>query len=266
MFELGAIIVLIALGGWILGIVGFFNALSAHSEIRRLRRAMAAPSAVPAQPWPMPAPEPVAEPPPAPQPMPATQPVPVLEPTPAAKRPRDIEALLTLRWGVWLGAAALVLAGVFLIRYAVDEGLLGPAPRCGLAGLLGVALIFAAEWLRRRELSQPFVADHAAPGLAAGGIAVLFGAAYGAGVMYALVPPAFGFILLAAASLAGLALSLRYGQLAAAVGVVGAFVTPALVATANPSLAGLFAYLLFVTATAQGIMRYTAWTWLGWAA
>src|SRR6185437_15512315 len=53
----------------------------------------------------------------------------------------DIEALLTLRWGVWLGSAALLLAGVFLIRYAVDEGLLGPATRCGLAALLGVALI-----------------------------------------------------------------------------------------------------------------------------
>jgi uncharacterized membrane protein len=48
---------------------------------------------------------------------------------PPEARP-DIEALLTARWGVWLGAAALVLAGVFLVRYAVDQGLLGPTPRC----------------------------------------------------------------------------------------------------------------------------------------
>ena len=40
---------------------------------------------------------------------------------PVIQRP-DIEALLTARWGVWLGAAALVLAGVFLVRYAVDRG------------------------------------------------------------------------------------------------------------------------------------------------
>ena len=62
-----------------------------------------------------------------------------------------------------------------------------------------------------------------------------------------------------------MAISLRHGQLVAAVGIVGAFVTPALVQTANPSLPGLFGYLLFVTATALAVVRYTAWIWLGWA-
>ena len=94
---------------------------------------------------------------------------------------------------------------------------------------------------------------------------MLFGAAYGAGVLYELVPPLAGFVLLAAASLVGLAISLRHGQLVAAVGIVGAFVTPALVQTENPSLPGLFGYLLFVTATALAVVRYTAWIWLGWA-
>ena len=173
--------------------------------------------------------------------------------------------MLTARWGVWLGAAALVLAGVFLVRYAVDEGLLGPAIRCVLAALLGAALIVAAEWLRRREVLRPDITDQAAPGLAAGGVAILFGAAYGAGVLYELVPPSAGFVLLAAASLVGVAISLRHGQLVAAVGLVGAFVTPALVQTENPSLPGLFGYLLFVTATALAVVRYTAWIWLGWA-
>ena len=158
-----------------------------------------------------------------------------------------------------------MLAGVFLIRYAVDQGLLGPATRCVLAALLGIALIVAAEWLRRREVLRPGITDQAAPGLAAGGVAVLFGAAYGAGVLYELVPPLAGFVLLAAASLIGLAISLRHGQLVAAVGIVGAFVTPALVQTEHPSLPGLFGYLLFVTATALAVVRYTAWIWLGWA-
>ena len=93
----------------------------------------------------------------------------------------------------------------------------------------------------------------------------MFGAAYGAGVLYELVPPSAGFVLLAAASLVGVAISLRHGQLVAAVGLVGAFVTPALVQTENPSLPGLFGYLLFVTATALAVVRYTAWIWLGWA-
>ena len=63
----------------------------------------------------------------------------------------------------------------------------------------------------------------------------------------------------------GLALSLRHGQVVAAVGLIGAFATPALVQTEHPSLPGLFGYLLFVTAAALAVVRYTAWVWLGWA-
>ncbi len=83
--------------------------------------------------------------------------------------------------------------------------------------------------------------------------------------MYGLVPALLGFVLLAGASMAGLALALRMGPLVAAVGIVGAFATPLLVQTDAPSLPGLFAYLLFVAAAALAVMRYTAWVWLGWA-
>ena len=207
---------------------------------------------------------PVDAPTPPPQPG-ATTPRPQQQGTPRPASSPDLETLLTTRWGVWLGAVALLLSGVFLIRYAVEHSMLGPAPRCILAGLLGVALIVAAEWPRRRKADAPALPDFAAPALAAGGVAVLFAAAYGAGVLYALLPPLLGFVLMAVASFAGLALSLRHGQLVAAVGVVGAFVAPALIETESPSLPGLFIYLLFVTAAALGVVRYSAWIWLGWA-
>ncbi|HEX3405082.1 MAG TPA: DUF2339 domain-containing protein [Acetobacteraceae bacterium] len=276
-FGFGVIAALAAIGGWILGVVGFFLALAARTEIARLRRTIAdtypqpladtypqplADSYQPPQPVSPPAAAPIATPPPPP-PEPADQPWKQAAPEAPS---RDLEAVLTTRWGVWLGAAALMLAGVFLVRYAVDQGLLGPGPRCVLAGLLGCALIVAAEWLRRREAVHPEIADQAAPGLAGGGVAVLFGASYGAGVLYALIPPLAGFVLMAAASLVGLLLALRHGQLVAAVGLVGAFVTPALVQTDNPSLPGLFGYLLFVTGTALAVVRYAAWIWLGWGA
>ena len=274
-----AILLLLGAGGWILGIVGFFSARRALREVADLRRRVAATpevfAAAPSAAWadvPEPASEPVPAFTPPPEPESATT-APEPEPVDAAPTPRppepvrrpDIEALLTTRWGVWLGSAALLMAGVFLIRYAVDEGLLGPATRCVLAALLGVALLAGAEWLRGREAMQQVIVDRAAPGLAAGGVAVLFGAAYGAGVLYDLVLPLVGFALMAAASLIGLAVSLRHGQLVGAVGIVGAFVSPALVQTENPSLPGLFLYLLFVTAAALAAVRYAAWIWLGWA-
>ena len=259
------LILLIGVGGWVLGVVGFFHARRALAETRLLRQqltvgAAPAPAAQPAYTAPVPPPV-SAEVPAAPQ-----APAPAI-PQGQAGKTWDIEALLTLRWGVWLGAAALLLAGVFLVRYAVDEGLLGPATRCVLAGLLGVALIAGAEWLKRREKPEAaaWTADQAPPALAAGGVAMLFGAAYAAGVLYGLVPPIAAFALMAAASLVGLVVSLRHGQLVAAVGIAGAFATPALVQSEDPSLPGLFVYLLFVSAAALAVVRYTAWVWLGWA-
>jgi uncharacterized membrane protein len=264
--------------GWVLGILGWREAKRARAEIRLLRAALeAAGIAVPgAAPAIVPAPLPEAEPQPeaaAPNPwaVPAPAAGPAVPPAaPVAAKPRaGLEEALTLRWGVWLGAGALLLAGVFLIRFSMEEGWLGPAARCVLAALLGVALVIAAEWLRRRPLPErPDIPwpDQAPAALAAGGVAVLFGAAYAAAVMYALVPPLAGFALLAAAALAGLALALVHGPVVAAVGILGAYLTPALVETAEPSLPGLFAYLLAVTAAALAVVRQVGAAWLGWAA
>jgi uncharacterized membrane protein len=187
---------------------------------------------------------------------------------PPRRRP-GLEEALTLRWGTWLGAAALLLAGVFLVRTAVEEGWLGPEARCALAALLGAALVGGAEWLRRKPAPErPNIPwpDYAPQALAAGGVAVLFGAAYATAVLYALVPPLVGFALMAAVALGGLTLALVQGPVVAAVGILGAYATPALVDSTDPWLPGLFAYLLLVTAAALAVLRQVGVAWLGWAA
>ena len=296
---------LLVAAGYVLGIVGFFRANAAHTEIRALRRAlderMAAPahapassitaSSIPASSIPassalaptIPAPAqapvqefvaetpgPPREPPPSPFGEPRPAPLPAEPPPqPKAARPtRDLETLLAARWGVWLGSAALLLAGVFLIRYAVEQDMLGPGARCALAGLLGAGLLAAAEWLFRRpapDTAHGAGIDQAPAGLAAGGTAILFGAAYGAGPFYDLLPPLLAFLAMAMASFVGMAAALRYGPLTAATGIAGAFISPALVSSQNPSWPGLFAYLFVVSATALWVVRHTAWTWLAWA-
>ncbi len=289
----------VIVGGWVLGIIGFISARRALREVAALRAQVAGLSGAEATPrattagavpdhGAMPAPRreterttdgaeatrPSIPSPWAPAPhSPDDQPLgtsgeaaagapepdaPYAEPSPPG---RSLEDLLTARWGVWAGAVALLMSGVFLIRYAVENELLGPEIRCQLGFLLGATLIGGAEWLRRRSDGS----DQSPPALASGGVAILYGAAYGTGVLYGLVPPLVGFALLAAVSLTGLALSLRFGQLVAAIGIAGAFVTPALIETDDPSLPGLFLYLLFVTAAALAVVRYTAWIWLGWA-
>jgi uncharacterized membrane protein len=151
MEELAVLFVLMLVAGWFLGVIGFFKVLSARAEITALRRRIEA-LADGRQAWaapvePRPASVPFVPPPqaaepaePQPPPVAASEPTEPTPPTPEPDAPvtqrPDIEVLLTARWGVWLGAAALVFAGIFLVRYAVDEGLLGPATRCVLAALL----------------------------------------------------------------------------------------------------------------------------------
>jgi uncharacterized membrane protein len=84
-------------------------------------------------------------------------------------------------------------------------------------------------------------------------------------VLYALVPPLLGLVLLALAALTGMALALLHGPLVAAIGIAGAYLTPALVGTQEPFLPGVFAYLLVVTVAALLVVRRVAAMWLGWA-
>ena len=253
----GALAAVAWLGGWLLGVMAFFKARRALAEVTELRALLAG----------TPAPAPVilsgraAEPPSIPEPERELQPARVPPPKPRI----DLEVLLTQRWGVWLGTAALLLAGVFLVRTVAERGMLGPGPRCAMAAVLGAALVAGADWMRRRPAAGTMV-DHAPSALAAGGVAAWFAAAYGAGPLYGFVSEMAGFVLMAAASLAGLALSLRFGKLVALAGLAGAFVTPLLVETHGASLPGLFGYLLLVSAAAWAVVRYTAWAWLGWTA
>ena len=281
---------LLALMGCVLGFLGWDTARKARADLAALRtwlaaQGLAGPGAEPAAPHPYgprpgtfgptsaqqpasgPLPQPPGPTPPPPAPLPPPPALPPASPPAPPPRPRiDIEVLLTQRWGVWLGAVALLLAGVFLVRTAMEQGWLGPGPRCAMGVLLGVALIAAAWWLRGRPVPGLPLPDDAPPALAAGGVAVLFAAAYAAGPLYGLVPGPIAFALLAAAGGAGLALALVFGPLVAAVGLVAAFATPVLVQTDDPSLPGLFAYLLVVSAACWTVVRLTAWTWLGWGA
>ena len=253
-------------GGWLLGIIGFFRAGRALREVAFLRDAMARGVAAP-QATDLVAPEVALAAPVVDQVVPAfVEPAPAPIPAPPSpKRTDDLETMIAARWGVWLGAATLLLAGVFLVRYAAEEGWLGPFVRCLGLATLGAGLVGLGFRAARRPVTTLRFADQVPAALAAGGVVMLFGAAYAASVLYALVSPMAGFVLMGAASLAGLAAALRLGPLVAAVGIVGAFVTPALVQTDAPSWPGLFAYLLFVAAASLATVRYTAWVWLGWA-
>ncbi len=277
MFLLSLVIAVIAL------VVAYKASTRADELLKRLSALEARASSVGAAPVPPPIP-PVAETelappliaelqrpasaePPAPPPVettafetPATPPPPL--PPPAD---RGFEEQLGTQWVVWIGGLALVLGGFFLVRYSIEAGLIGPRVRVMFGGIFALALLAAGEWTRRKESISDIVALPIAniPAiLTAAGTAVAFATVYAAYALYGFLAPASAFILLGLVALGTLAAALLHGPALAGLGVVGAFVTPLLVSSAQPDYWALYIYLAIVTAAALGLARIRLWRWL----
>ena len=182
-----------------------------------------------------------------------------------------IERTLTSRWMVWLGGVTVALAGVFLVKYSIDQNWLGPSMRCALGVLVGVALSVAGEWLRRRPLQRAMetVEPGAIPAaLSAAGIATLYSSVYAAFALYDLIGALLAFVALAAVSFVCFALALLHGRFIAVLGLIGGYLVPALVSTGGGSAPALFSFLLALAGALTVLVRYRGWweaAWLGLA-
>lgn len=204
----------------------------------------------------------IVPPPPLPEPEPAPEPVAI------AARSGGVEQALTSRWLVWLGAVTIALAGIFLVKYGIDHGWLGPATRVTLGFVAGVALMAGGEWLRRRPSERAIAAVRASfvpPALTAAGLFTAFASIYAAYELYDLLLPLVAFLAMAALVAVAIGLSVLQGPFIALLGLAGGFLTPLLVATEEPSVWGLFVYLLFLVAGGLGVVRLMVWWWLAWA-
>lgn len=189
-------------------------------------------------------------------------------PTPPPPPPKKVrpaiswEQQIGARLPVWIGGIALALSGIFLVKYSIDTGLLSPAVRCALAGLLGLALLGGAQWVTARKT----VANGAriAQALAGSGIAVLYGSLFAAGTVYEFFSPALTFAAMAGVTATAVLLALRHGPPIAMLGMVGGFLTPMLVGATDPNPAVLFGYLIALSVGLFVVVRRENWWWLAW--
>ncbi len=183
----------------------------------------------------------------------------------AARPPRDMEQALASRWFVWIGGIAIAVGGLLFVKYAYDNGLISPALQIVLGLIAAAVLVLAGELLRRRDPRR--AQDNYVPAaLSAAGIVTAFGAIYAAYALYGLVGPTTAFIGLALVGLGAMALSGLQGPFIAALGLVGSYVTPALVSTDHPSALGFFPYLAVILGASLFTLRGRNWWWLGYAA
>ena len=200
---------------------------------------------------PEPRPPPIAFPPPLPvaagfpeaEPAPTPGTVPGAPAAAGSRPPRvpDInwEQFLGVKLFAWLGGFALFLAAAFFLKYSFEHDLIPPALRVAIGYVLAIGLVGAGLrlWGRRYEtLSATLVGT---------GIVVLYAVTFACRALYHF--PFFGvvptFLLMALVTVAAFLLAVRMdGQAIAILGLLGGFLTPALLDAGVDNPPGLFAY------------------------
>ncbi len=172
-------------------------------------------------------------------------------------------AWLRENWVYAIAGLSLAFAGVFLVQWGVERGILPPGLRI-LAGLaFGGLLVFAGEWLRRRQEARDDASLDTLPAVFAGaGVVALFAAVVAARQLYDLIGQTPCFIGLAAVGALSVALGWRHGPLLAALGLIGATLAPFMVGGGGSELGPLHLYFTLIAGVGLAVDAVRRWAWI----
>lgn len=172
--------------------------------------------------------------------------------------------LIREHWMILVGALSLVMAGVLLVGYSLEQGLLGPGLRMALGLGFGVGLIVLAEWLRLRTNQSPSLT-----GAVSGAGSLVAAASLLAGYyLLSLTSLSVTFVLLALLSLWTLERARHHGPWLAALGMLGGYALP-LALPIQSQLGGdsslmLLGHLGVIALACRLLHRQIAASWLYW--
>ncbi|MEZ0259608.1 MAG: DUF2339 domain-containing protein [Alphaproteobacteria bacterium] len=166
------------------------------------------------------------------------------------------------RLPVWIGGVAIALSGFYLVKYSIEQGLLTREVRIFLGFIMGCILIYGARYIR---LQKSGMADgtRIAQALAGSGVAVLYGTVYAATSLYHFLAPWQGFMGMAIITALAVVLALLHGMPIALLGLLGGFLTPALIGSHDPNAPLLFFYLYCLVTGLFATIRRQNWWVLG---
>jgi len=215
---------------------------------------------------------PVPAPPPPPPPPTATPPplpayIPPAQATDSGARAQEasfetsLETTFGLTWLNRVAAVTLVMGVAFFFKLAVDNQWIGPGMRVALGIAAAMAALSAGEWMSLR--GQTIFAR----GVTGMGLGLLYLSFYATFGFYHLLPQSVAFLLMALTTVAAGALSLHYNSRAVAVlGMLGGYLTPALLSTGENRPWTLFGYLFLLNAGALTVARVRSWLLLSYIA
>jgi uncharacterized membrane protein len=192
-----------------------------------------------------------------PQPAPSPRP-PRRQTPPRPKREIDWSAAFGAKGLAVAGGVVTVLGIVFFFALAVNRGWIGPGARVALGSAASLFVFVGGLELRRR-----FGRTHAALAAVGAGIAGGYATLLAATALYDLLPGAAALVVAAGIAAVGLAVSLLWREeLVAGIGLIGAMVAPALLASDTGLTAVGIAFVALVLAATVAVAVALRWRWL----
>jgi len=197
--------------------------------------------------------------PPPPIPSPARPGPPAFVAAPPSKEHPDLEARIGSHWLNRIGIAAVLIGVSYFLKYAFDNGWIGPAGRVTIGLIAGIAVVLWSERFRTRGYKTFSYS------LKAVGIGAMYLSLWAAFQLYHLIGsgPAFVCMLIATASTCALALS-QDAEILAVFAITGGFSTPVLVSTGVNHEIALFAYVALLDFGILALAAFKPWRRLLW--
>jgi len=145
--DVFVLIVLLLLAAPIIGIIALIRSITDRNLLRqldarvkaveaaRVAGSAAAPATAPPPAQTVAAPVEPSPPPEPPARTPTAVPLSPPSPVPSSSQKIGFEEKFGTRWVVWVGGVALALGGIFLVRYTIQQGLIGPRIRIFLGAM-----------------------------------------------------------------------------------------------------------------------------------
>jgi uncharacterized membrane protein len=170
-----------------------------------------------------------------------------------------LESAIGKRWIAWAGAIVLFVGVAFFLKYAFDNGLIGPTGQVVIGILAGIAFLVAGS----RCVSKGWrVFGQTIIGL---GLAILYAAFFRASVAFSayeqpVMSQTVAFGCMVAVTAAGVALAVLHDGLPMALlAVLGGLLTPVLLSTGKDARDALLTYLLLLDLGVLAVAFFRGW-------